>query len=351
MVTIAHRHADEYIQSPNPSHQLFLMFGTDAGLASERARALLHAASGGAEASRRTQSYSGDAIASDPSVLLDEIRSIGLFDLTPAPIRISLGARNLIPALELALKGGPFEARIVVEAGPLRPTAPIRKWFDSQSAAAAIECYSDQAKDLRRLIDQQISSSGASIEAEAVDMLLSILGEDRLISRTELEKLCLYTNCRRAITSQDVADLLVNSIGLAGGDIVLECLLGNVDSVVESLSATAMRASECSAILNNLPRYMLAIHLARAQLAAGVHREGVLQGLIRSISGAKKRPARSEDLLGHYGNDGVDLVESAYVLAGETRRNSLLADAKLSRSLIALSKAHRNRRAKRQRAH
>lgn len=344
MVTIAHRHADEYVQRPRPSHYLFLVFGTDAGLTSERARTLLHAESGGAGASRRTQHYSGDAIVSDPSVLLDEVRSLGLFDLRPASIRISLGARNLIPALELALKSAPFEARIVVEAGPLRSSSPIRKWFDSQTAAAAIECYSDETKDLRRLIDQQVSSSGASIEADAVDMLLDILGEDRLISRTEIEKLCLYTNCQRAITSQDVTELLANSCSLYGGDIILECLLGNVDSAVEALSATATRTSESNAILGNLLRYMLAVHLARAQIAAGVRRDGVLQGLLRSFNAFKKEREISDHLVMDSKTDRTDSVKGAYNLVRDTRQNNLLADAKLSRALIALSERYNNKR-------
>ncbi len=41
MVTIAHRHADEYVQNPQRSHHIFLVHGTDAGLVSERSRALL----------------------------------------------------------------------------------------------------------------------------------------------------------------------------------------------------------------------------------------------------------------------------------------------------------------------
>ena len=342
MVTITHRHADEYVQRPHPSHYLFLVFGTDAGLISERARTLLRAESGGA--SRRMRNFSGEAIVSDPSLLLDEIHSLGLFDLTPASIRISLGAGNLVPALELALKSAPFEARIVVEAGPLRSAAPLRKWFESQSAAAAIECYSDQSKDLRRLIELQISSSGASIEADAVDMLLNILGEDRLISRTEIEKLCLYANCQRAITSQDVSDLLASSCSLYGGDIILECLLGNVNSTVEASTVTATRTSDSNAILSNLPRYMLAIHLARAQIAAGINRDGVLRGLLRSLNTFKNGQPLSDRVIMDSSTDRTEMVKDVYDLIRETRRNNLLAEVKVSRALIVWSKTSNHKR-------
>lgn len=129
MVTIAHRHADAYLQNPQRSHHIFLVYGTDAGLVSERSRALLQTDAGVIPLSGQSLSLSGDAIASDPSALLDEIHSLKLFDQAPAAIRISVGARNLLPVLELVLRSAPFEARIVLEAGPLKPAAPLRKWF------------------------------------------------------------------------------------------------------------------------------------------------------------------------------------------------------------------------------
>jgi DNA polymerase-3 subunit delta len=343
MVAIAHRYADEYVQNPPRSHQLFLVYGSDAGLVRERSRALLQIDAGSASGSSETLSLSGDAIASDPNALLDEVHSLRLFDQVRSAIRISLGARNLIPVLELLLRSAPFEARIVVEAGPLKPTAPLRKWFESQATAVAIECYSDQPNDLRRLIVHQISSCGASIESDAIEVLAEILGEDRGVTRSEIEKLCLYTNGQRPVTLRDVADVLITPSSIDGSDIIMDAVLGNEHATIESLSAIATLSSEFNAISSKLLRHILALHAARAQVAAGLGRNVALQNFLRSLNAFQKMKEISAGLNLDTGADTVALVDRFYALVRETRHTSLLADTKLSYALIALARLSKMR--------
>ncbi|MGO8737954.1 hypothetical protein [Rhodoblastus sp.] len=345
MVAVAHRHADEYVRNPQAMHHLFLVFGPDTGLVCERARALLLRDGGEPPNMRReTVSLTGDAIASDPNLLLDEIHSLRLFDHAPSAIRVSVGNRNLIPAFELVAKSTPFEARIVVEAGPLKRTAPLRKWFESQSLAAAIECYADQPQDLRRLIDQQISSCGASIESEAAQMLLGMLGEDRLLSRLEIEKLCLYTNGQHAITSNDVIELLAASTSVDGGEIIQDAILGNLDSMIGSMSSLAMNVSDCNSFSMNALRHILAVHLARAQVSAGMSRDAALQTLIRSLNAFKRKQELSVELNLQGSADAAGLVYNFYDLVRELRHSGLMIEVKLSHALTALAHSGRKRK-------
>jgi DNA polymerase-3 subunit delta len=341
MVTIAHRNADEYVQNPQPSHHMFLVYGTDAGLVSERSRTLLRTDIRGKTASHQTISLSGDVVASDPNILLDEIHSLKLFDQGPSAIRLSIGARNLVPALELAMKGAPFEARIVVEAGPLKPTAPLRKWFESQGLAAAIACYSDQSKDLRRLIVQQMSTCGGSIESDAVELLVEILGEDRGISRSEMEKLCLYANGQHAITSRDVSEILATSSSIDGGDMIMDAIFGNMDATIDSLSAIGTQISEFNSVSANALKHIVALHCARIQIAAGSGRDAALENFLRSLNAFKKKQEISIGLNLDDSVDTVQLINSFYDLVREARHNSLLAEPKLARALIALANVFR----------
>ncbi len=348
MATVAHRHADEYVQNPQRSHHIFLVFGTDAGLVSERSRALLQAEAGPVSGPGETLSLAGDAIASDPGVLLDEIHSLRLFDQAPSAIRISAGARNLIPALDRVLRSAPFEARIVVEAGALKPTAPLRKWFESQASAVAIECYSDQPKDLRRLIVQQISSCGAAIESDAIEMLTVLLGEDRGISRSEIEKLCLYTNGQRPVTPGDVVEVLATSSSRGGSDIVMDAILGNEEATIAAFNAIATHSSEFNAISTNILRHILSLHAAGAQVAAGFGRDVALQNFLRALNAFQKKNEILAGLNLEAEAETVGLVNSFYALVRETRHTALLGDAKLSYALFAL--AHRSKKRQRQKS-
>ncbi|WP_298358906.1 DNA polymerase III subunit delta [Rhodoblastus sp.] len=348
MVAIAHRHADEYVRNPQHSHHIFLVYGGDAGLVAERSRALLRIEAGSATGSDETLSLSGDVVATDPNALLEEVHSLRLFDQARSAIRISLGGRNLIPVLDLLLRSAPFQARVVVEAGPLKPSAPLRKWFESQASAVAIECYSDQPKDLRRLIAQQIASVGASIDSDAIEMLAEILGEDRRVTRSEIEKLCLYTNGQRAVTLNDVADVLTTSSSIDGSDIIMDAILGNEDATIESLNAIAMHSSEFNGVSSNLLRHILALHTARAQVAAGLSQNVALQNFVRALNAYPKIQEISSALDLERCADTAALLDRVYALVRETRQTVVLADTKLSYALIALAHASKTRRGQKQ---
>ena len=120
-------------------------------------------------------------------------------------------------------------------------------------------------------------------------MLLEMSGEDRLLSRLEIEKLCLYTNGQHAITLNDVMELSAASTSADGGEIIQDAILGHLDSMIGSMSWLAMNVSDCNSFSMNALRHVLAVHLARAQVSAGMNRDGILQTLIRSLNAFKKK--------------------------------------------------------------
>ena len=83
MNAIAHKDAD--ITSSSESRSFSVSpFGADQGLIIERSRRLLTSISRYAGQTPNIVDLAGDAIASDPLILLDEAHSIGLFD-GPSP--------------------------------------------------------------------------------------------------------------------------------------------------------------------------------------------------------------------------------------------------------------------------
>ena len=67
--------------------------------------------------------------------------------------------------------------------------APLRKWVEKQNFAASIECSADDARDIQRLLDVELKRANLSIDPEARELLSEILGDDRLSTRSEIEKL------------------------------------------------------------------------------------------------------------------------------------------------------------------
>src|SRR6478609_430698 len=114
------------------------------------------------------------------------------------------GSRNFAGGID-ALADAPIkDCRIVIEAGELRPEAPLRKACERAKTAVAIACYPDGERDLARLIDEELRASDLRIAADARAVLTSLLGGDRQASRNELRKLALYSHGKGDIALDDV---------------------------------------------------------------------------------------------------------------------------------------------------
>jgi len=73
---------------------------------------------------------------------------------------VKAGGRNFAPAVETLLAATSPDCRVVIEAGDLRRSAPLRTLCERARNAAALPCYEDSQRDLDRLIDAEMRDAG-----------------------------------------------------------------------------------------------------------------------------------------------------------------------------------------------
>lgn len=88
------------------------------------------------------------------------------------------------------------DSLIVAEAGELAKSSKLRKLFEASPACAIAACYEESDADMEALVIGHLRQYGLSVTSEARDYLLHCLGEDRLVTRQELDKLVLYKGPR-----------------------------------------------------------------------------------------------------------------------------------------------------------
>ena len=160
MVAIKNQDADAFVARPNPAQPIVLVFGPDAGLVHERAEKLIHASVADANDPFALVRLEGDALASEPSRLAEEAHTVPLFGGKRA-VWVKAGGRNFAAAVEAVLATPPVDCRIVIEAGDLRRTAPLRALCEKAKSAAVIGCYVDTERDLVRLVDDEMRRPGS----------------------------------------------------------------------------------------------------------------------------------------------------------------------------------------------
>src|SRR6185437_9878438 len=214
MVALKASDVDSFVARPNPAQPIVLVFGQDAGLVRERAEAIIRASVDDPRDPFALVPLEGDALASEPSRLAEEAHTVPLFGGRRA-VWIKSGSRPFVPAVEAIVATPPIDCRIVIEAGDLRKTAPLRTLLEKARCAAVIACYADDSQGLARLVDSEMRDAKLAIAADARAALIALLGGDRLASRSEIRKLALYAAGKERVELDDVFAVVADASALA----------------------------------------------------------------------------------------------------------------------------------------
>jgi DNA polymerase-3 subunit delta len=205
MVQIKSPDADRLLAKPDPKIRVVLIYGSDEGLVAERAEKFIATVVGkDGEHVRFDPAW----LSENPGRLADEANAIPMFGGARAISLRVAGNRSVEGAVGAILDMPPQDSWIVVTAGDLRKTSPLRKLAESSPAAWAIPCYADSERDLDRIIDEETRAAKVTIGDDARTALKGLLGNDRMISRGEIQKLTLYASDKGAITLDDVRGLV-----------------------------------------------------------------------------------------------------------------------------------------------
>ncbi|WP_018262196.1 DNA polymerase III subunit delta [Methylobacterium sp. WSM2598] len=249
-------------RGPDPRVAVILVYGPDTGLVAERARSLAEGAVADPSDPFALVKIDGDVLAGDPGRLLDEAGTVGLFGGQRA-IWVRPGSRPIAPAVEALLKAELPAARVVVEAGDLAKSAPLRVLCERSPRALALPCYPDDARTLADLIDARLQAEGLRIARDARETLAASLGGDRRASLGEIEKLALYARGQREISLEDVEAVASDVSGSVLNALIDAAFAGQAGEAERSYRRFRVEGMDASVMLGAALRHALALLAAR----------------------------------------------------------------------------------------
>jgi DNA polymerase-3 subunit delta len=319
---------------------IVLIFGPDAGLVHERAQALIARAVDDPNDPFVLARLDGDALTETPERLVEEAHTIPLFGGRRA-VWVRAGSRNFAAAVEKLIAAPPgADCRVVIEAGDLGRSAPLRNLCEKASVVASFACYPDAERDLARLIDQDLRDAGLAITTEARALLVSSLGGDRLASRSELQKLALYAHGTDRVDVEDVSAVVTDATTPAFDVIADAAFAGQSQEVDRQFAKARADGTPATVIVGAALRHAAQLHRTRLDIEGGVPVAEALRGMRvhfrreKLVETALRNwtAARLERVIAH-------LAEATF----ETRLRGELADMIASRVLLATSMRARGR--------
>jgi DNA polymerase III subunit delta len=257
---VARRDVARFLRSAEQTTAAVLLYGPDLGLVNERARELVTRIAGDPGDPFRVAELSAAQLKEDPRRLADEADALSLSGGRRI-LRLRQAGDALTSLLADLLKGRSPAAFLVLEAGELSARSSLRALFERLPNAAAIACYLDDETALRQVIGEWLASQHLSAEPEALGYLIAHLGNDRGVSRQELDKLALYVG-RDAprVTLGDVQAVIGDSSSLTLEDLAFAVGDGDGEALERCYARALAEGSEEVAILRAVARHFLRLH-------------------------------------------------------------------------------------------
>lgn len=260
--------AEKFLRAPPPSVRAILLYGPDAGLVRERADALVRSVVDDPADPFRIADLTAAALREDPARLADEAAAMALTGGRRA-VRVRDAADSLTGLFESFLGHAAGDALVVVEAGNLAARAKLRSLFEAADNAAAVACYADDSRALQSVIRDTLGARRITVTPDAMAYLQANLGADRLVSRTELEKLALYVGDGGEATLADAVASVGDSAAMTLEDLAFAAAGGDLTGLARALDRAWREGAAPVSVLRSCSR-----HVQRLQRAAGEIAEG-----------------------------------------------------------------------------
>jgi DNA polymerase-3 subunit delta len=267
---------DGFLRRPDPEIRAVLFYGPDAGLVRERAEIVARTVCPDLHDAFRVADLAAATVLADPARLADEAAQISLMGGRRL-VRVRDAGDTLAPIFARFLNDTASDSLIVVEAGDLSGHSSLRRAFDESPLAAAIGCYPDGPRELANVIRESLGAHQVKVSPDAVDFLVEHLGGDRLLTRSELEKLSLYAGDRGSIDLDDARLAVADSAEISLDDAVLAAAEGDAAALDRALERVFQEGEAAVTVIRALLRHLQRLHALSAQIAAGAAIDAVVR--------------------------------------------------------------------------
>jgi DNA polymerase III subunit delta len=333
MTALKAHEVERFLLRPDISEGVFLVYGPDAGLVRESAQRLTRQFAGSDAGSMNLVTLEGSDIDADPSRLAIEAKTISLFG-EKRVIRVRNAGKSLVMVLT-DLLDDPGGTAIVLEAGNLAPKDALRALVEGKKLGRALPCYPDSDETLIKLINETFAKNGIRAEQDVATTLRDSLGNDREVTRRELEKLVLFSTGTKVLTRNDVLTLCADNAAMVLDEVIDSIGTGHAARLEEALNRALAAAINPQQLLSSTQFHFATLRRWRAEVDMGKSPSDVLDG-------ARPRPhfSRKNTLLQQLRLWSDDAIAAAadrlHSASADSRKRYELQDMIARRAMLAV---------------
>jgi DNA polymerase-3 subunit delta len=334
MTALKAHEVGRFLDRPDITEGVFLAYGPDAGLVRETGQRLARRFAGTDSESMNLIVLDMAELDADPARLAVEARTTSLFG-DKRVVRVRGATKSLTTTLS-EIASDPQGAAIILEAGNLLPKDALRALVETARFGRALPCYPDNEEQIGRLIAETFNKAGIAADSDTQAAIRDVLGNDREVTRRELEKLTLYAQETKRLTREDVLTLCADNAALVLDEIADALGTGHPQALDTALERALAAAVNSQQILISSLNHFATLRRWRSEVDAGKSPGAVLDGtrpkphFSRRSSLERQLRVWTDDAL----NTALDRLQSA---VADSRKRYDLQDTITKRVLLAVS--------------
>ena len=257
-----------FIKNGAPNFNAVLIYGPDSGLVRERTMELAQKVASDLNDPFNVSYLSQKNILDELTTLTDNLNALSITGDRRLVI-VSDASERLVNILEGVMANANPSTLLILRAGDLKTRNKLRILAEKSDAMASVACYADDPKDIRKLIDAIFEERNITCNYEVRNCIENSLGNDRAISRSEIEKLAIFIGDGGNVSLEDVASIIGDNTVITLTDLALRTAGGDALGLDRALSRCLNEEIKPTTILRSVANHMMRLQLTLEKMQFG----------------------------------------------------------------------------------
>ena len=229
----------------NPEiHNLLLFYGKNEGLKNHITKNII-------KNTNNIHNYDEKEVLDNENVFIDNLLTKSLFDEKKLII-IKRSTDKILKIIE-SLKSEKLEdITIIINAENLEKKSKLRSFFEKNKETICIAFYPDNDQTLSKLAYDFLKNKKISISQSSINLIINKCNGDREALYNELNKIDLYTQNGKKITTEDIMKITNLIENHSVSELVDNCLAKNNKKIINILNENNFNNEDCMLIARSL---------------------------------------------------------------------------------------------------
>ena len=229
----------------NPEiHNLLLFYGKNEGLKNQITKNIV-------KNTINIHNYDEKEVLDNEHIFIDNLLTKSLFDEKKLII-IKRSTDKILKIIE-SLKSEKLEdITIIINADNLEKKSKLRSFFEKNKETICIAFYPDNDQTLSKLAYDFLKNKKISISQSSINLIINKCNGDREALYNELNKIDLYTQNGKKITTEDIMKITNLIENHSVSELVDNCLAKNNKKIINILNENNFNNEDCMLIARSL---------------------------------------------------------------------------------------------------